>query len=70
MRDTEQLAQFYLAFGDDQSQSITGQAIESCLRFLQNQAEVAGMPMTAHLISTAALAALEEYLPVRDRLTN
>jgi hypothetical protein len=37
--------------------------IVGSLRFLQRQAEFAGMPLTAHLISAAALSAQEEDPP-------
>lgn len=50
---------------DDELDAADGptSTIVGSLRFLQRQAEFAGMPLTAHLISAAALSAQEEDPP-------
>ncbi len=70
MAETDFLAQYHLTGSDEPADSATAQSIESCLRYLQTQAERVGMPMTAHLISAAALAALDEYVSTRGRTIN
>ena len=70
MRRTEELAQWHLGDMSSQHESVLVHSIESCLRYLQEQAEMAGLTMTAHLISAAALAAMEEIAPAGGRLTN
>lgn len=68
--DTRDLASFHLGDADDAADRISARTIEGCLRYLQRQAEGAGMPMTAHLISAAALSALEEDAPRLGNLAN
>ncbi len=41
------------------------QTLQTCLRYLQREAEAAGLIMTAHLIGTASLAALDESVSSR-----
>ena len=64
------LAQYHISDNEDPSEAITARTIEGCLRYLQRQAESAGMPLTAHLISAAALSALEEDPPRLSKLAN
>ena len=64
------LAQYHIGDNEDPAAAITARTIEGCLRYLQRQAETAGMPLTAHLISAAALSALEEDPPRLTKLAN
>lgn len=70
MRHWEDLAQFGLAGHADQAEALEAAALQSCLRFLEREANAAGLPITAHLIAAAALALLEESLDGTGRLAN
>ncbi len=70
MANTDSLAQYHLPCGKSSEDWLNAQSITSCLRFLQEQAERIGLPLTAHLISTAALAALDEAMPVGNAPVN
>ncbi len=69
MKDLTELANLDTAEAGDREQALSILSIQSALRYLQREAETAGLSMTAHLISTAALAVLEESLTER-RLMN